>query len=78
MNLLERGAASFVEHCLEGISVSEEESRRNATALIPYLTELAKQHGYSTISHLCKDAAGDSGTIRRQIGERGWEQGGGS
>jgi aspartate ammonia-lyase len=70
MSLLTNAVTVFTEKCVDGLKVNIETNQRNAGTIIPLLTRLAKQHGYSTISDLCKEASGDPERIRKVLAER--------
>jgi aspartate ammonia-lyase len=70
MEFLTNAATTFRGKCVEGLDVDTERNRRNANTLIPLLTRLMKEHGYSTISDICKTAAGDPARIRQILAEK--------
>ena len=70
MDLLASGVSSFRQHCVAGLDIDVARNRSNADTIIPLLTELMKRHGYSRISGLCKQAAGDPQKIRALLREQ--------
>lgn len=72
MALLESAVAPFTERCLTGLSVPAAINDQKAGSIIALLAELMKQHGYSTISNICKKAKGDFDQIRFLFKEEGY------
>jgi aspartate ammonia-lyase len=70
MELLANAAATFRRKCVEALDVDLERNRRNVSTIIPLLTRLMKEHGYSTISGICKEGAGDPYQIRHILAEK--------
>ncbi len=70
MELLESALTSFAEQCVRGLGVHRERNARNADTLIPWLTRLALQHGYSTVTAICKEARGDDRLLRELLAAR--------
>ena len=72
MGLLANAAQTLAERCLEGVTVVPERNRRNTASIIPLLTDLAKERGYSAVSRVCREAGGDPRKIRDLLKKEGW------
>ncbi len=72
MGLLANAAHTLAERCLEGLTVVPERNRRNTATIIPLLTGLAKERGYSAVSRVCREAGGDPRKIRELLKKEGW------
>ncbi len=70
MELLASGLSTLASKCVRGLSVDAEKNTRNANTIIPLLTSLAKRHGYSKITAVCKEAGGDFDRIESLLVER--------
>jgi len=70
MELAESAAAALSTRCFSGLVVHRDRNDRNVGTIIPLLTELMKQHGYSAVSDVCKQAGGDSVRLRSLLSER--------
>ena len=70
--LVANAAQTLAERCLEGITVVPERNRRNTASIIPLLTDLAKERGYSAVSRVCREAGGDPRKIRELLKKEGW------
>ena len=69
MELLEAAAHCLRERCIVGLEVDPVRSAAHAQTIIPELTELMKRHGYSRVSAVCKEAAGDLARLRELLRE---------
>lgn len=67
MTLVESALLSLSTKCLAGLTAPVARNTMHAHALIATLTELAKTHGYSTISQFCQQAHGDAATLRKLL-----------
>ena len=72
MRLLANAARTLAERCLEGLTVVPERNRRHADSIIPLLTDLAKERGYSAVGRVCREAGGDVQKIRELLKKEGW------
>ena len=72
MRLLANAARTLAERCLEELTVAPDRNRRNIGTIIPLLTDLAKERGYSAVSRVCREAGGDVPRIRELLKEKGW------
>lgn len=70
MELLESAAGVFEAKCVRGLTVNAERSARHADTLIPMLVRLARRHGYSTVTAICKEAGPDAGYLRELLAAR--------
>lgn len=59
MRRLRQGVMSFDERCVQGFTVNAQQNRENAATIIPLLTRLMHDHGYSKMSKICSEAEGD-------------------
>lgn len=59
MELLADAATTLAEKCLAGLKVNVAHNARNADTLVPFLVRLSRQHGYSRVNAVCKEAQGD-------------------
>lgn len=66
MTLAESALLSLSTKCLAGLTAPVEPNLSHAHSTIALLTELAKTHGYSTISKLCQQA-GDVTALRKLL-----------
>lgn len=73
MDLLGTALRGLSKKCLAGMTAPEWPNSERANSLIVKLTELAKIHGYSRISDLCKKADGDFGRIRELLRQEGFD-----
>ena len=71
MALLESAASALAGKCIDGLVVPGPVNDRHAAGLIPLLTALMLEHGYSTISDMCKSAGGDPAKIRAKLTAEG-------
>ena len=71
MELLETAMIVFAERCIAGLQVDVARSEAHAKSIIPLLTRLAREHGYSTVSAVCHEAAGDVDVLRGLLRSRG-------
>lgn len=69
MQLLGTAATTLAERCLEGLEPNVERNRRNATSLIPLVTDLKRSHGYRRIDELVRDSGGDVSKLRALLDE---------
>ncbi len=69
MELLSSAAGALGAKCIRGLRVDAERNQRNAQSLIARVTELAKQHGYSRVNAVCKQARGDLTKLRELLSE---------
>ena len=67
MELLEVASQTLAEKCVSGLNADAQRNDANVHTIIPRLTELAKRHGYSRVSDLCKKAAGDVDKLRKLL-----------
>ena len=67
MELLENGIITFADKCVRGVTVNVEVNARHADTLIPLLTQLVHEHGYSKITAICKQAQGQPDQIRKML-----------
>jgi aspartate ammonia-lyase len=67
MDLLAAGVGAFDEKCVRGFEAMPEVNARNANSIVPLLTRLMHEHGYSKVSELCKSAAGDPARLRKLL-----------
>ena len=58
---------TLAESCIAGIRVDAERSRTHAEATIPFLTRLAREHGYARISKLCSESGGDLQQVKQRL-----------
>lgn len=72
MRLMANAAQTLAERCLEELTVAPERNRANADSIIPLLTELARERGYSAVSRVCREAGGDLQKIRELLKNEGW------
>ena len=49
--------------------MDEERNREHAGTIIPLLTRLMQEHGYSRVSEVCKQAGGDLEELRKLLAE---------
>jgi aspartate ammonia-lyase len=70
MALLESAARVLGKRCVDGMVCVPRVNDGHVKAMMPVLTELAKKHGYSKVSAVCKEAGGDLGKLRGLIEER--------
>lgn len=73
LELLESALTAFTDRCVLGLRINAELNARHADTIIPLLTRLGRQHGYSTVTAVYKEAQGDMdrlrGLLRAQFGE---------
>lgn len=62
----------FDEKCMRGFTIDQKVNERNADSIIPLLTRLMHQHGYSKISEICKQAGNDIPTLRALLNRQGF------
>jgi aspartate ammonia-lyase len=72
IELLSRAANVLEKRCIEGLSVIPERNVKNVNTIIPQLTRLMHEHGYSTISDICRSARGDMLRLRALLKSRGF------
>ena len=74
MQLLGTAAETLAGRCLEGLEPDVERNRRNATSLIPLVTDLKRTHGYRSIDALVRQSGGDVAQLRALLDEHhpGW------
>ncbi len=70
MELLESAALVFEQKCVRGLTVNVDRNALHADTLIPLLVRLARRHGYSTVTAICKEAGGDAGYLRELLAAR--------
>lgn len=70
MELLETGMMVFAERCVRGLKSNAEINEWHSRTLIPMLTSLARQYGYSAITDIYKEAAGDGDRLKELLAER--------
>ena len=71
VDLLSAGVNVFEEKCVRGFEVVPEVNQRSADTIVPLLTRLMHEHGYSTVSALCKKAGGDVTRLRELLKKEG-------
>ncbi len=71
MTLLESAARVLGKRCVDGMVCVPGVNDAHVKAMMPVLTELAKKHGYSKVSAVCREAGGDMGRLRALIAEKG-------
>jgi aspartate ammonia-lyase len=69
MQLLGTAATTLATRCLEGLEPDVERNRRNATSLIPLVTDLKRSHGYRSIDELVRQSGGDVSKLRGLLDE---------
>ncbi len=67
MELLENGIHTFADKCVRGVTVNFAVNSQHADTLIPLLTRLVREHGYSRVTAICKQARGQPDQIRKLI-----------
>lgn len=67
MELLINGISTFDEKCIQGFKVNKEINERNANTIIPLLTRLMHDYGYTKINEICKKALGDNEKLRELL-----------
>ena len=67
MELLENGIHTFAGKCVRGVTVNVAVNARHAETLIPLLTRLVREQGYSKVTAICKQAHGQPDQIRELI-----------
>lgn len=74
MQLLGTAATTLAERCLDGLEPDVERNRKNATSLIPLVTDLKRSHGYRSIDELVRQSGGDVSQLRGLLDEHypGW------
>jgi aspartate ammonia-lyase len=72
IELLTRAAVLLENRCIEGLSVIPERNLKNIDTIIPQLTHLMHEHGYSTITDICRAAGGDTVRLRALLKSRGF------
>lgn len=70
MELLESALATFADRCLSGLQINAARNAQHAETIIPLLTRLGRQHGYSRLTEVYKEAAGDMERLRLLLAER--------
>ena len=70
MELLETGMTVFAERCVRDLQANAEINEWHSRTLIPMLTGLARQYGYSTITAIYKEADGDGDRLKELLAER--------
>lgn len=70
MELLEAALTSFAERCVAGLQINAELNAQHAETLIPLLTRLGRQHGYSRVTAIYKEAGGQAERVRALLTER--------
>lgn len=71
MALLANGVTAFRVSCLKGVRPDAGMNRRHVQSLIPLLTRLTHEHGYSTVSRWCREAGGEAIKIRERLKAEG-------
>jgi aspartate ammonia-lyase len=69
LELLESGLRAFVEKCVAGLRPNPAVNGPHARTLIPRLARLARLHGYSRITALCKLAPNDPAALKALLDE---------
>jgi aspartate ammonia-lyase len=69
MELLEAGITALTGRCVQGLEPVVETNDARVQTITPRLTRLARQHGYSRITAICKLAAGDFGRLEALLDE---------
>lgn len=72
IDLLATAVKAFAEKCVAGFQVSGDRNDANVETMIPLVTRLMHKHGYSAISAICKEAAGDVKRLGQLLRERGF------
>jgi aspartate ammonia-lyase len=67
MDLLQCASDSLSERCVKGLQVLEERNLQNVGTIIPEITRLSKQFGYSRVSKICSEANGDFNLLRQLL-----------
>ena len=67
IELFAAAVTTFEEKCVRNFTVRKETNTENAEAIMPLLTRLMHEHGYSTISKICKESAGDVALLRKLL-----------
>jgi len=70
MELMQNCCATLATKCIKGLSVNLSRNNDNAGTIIPLLTELMKQHGYSKVSKICAVAQGNLTRLRKLLREK--------
>jgi aspartate ammonia-lyase len=69
MELIETGATVFAERCVRGLKANAEINEWHSRTLIPMLATLARQYGYSAVTHAYKEADGDGERMKVLLAE---------
>lgn len=70
MELLESALDVLEKRCVAGMEIDADRNRENTKTIIPRLTELIKDHGYSNVSNVCSEAGQDIQKLKKMIEER--------
>jgi aspartate ammonia-lyase len=71
MDLLAAACNALTGRCIATLEIVSGKNRAHVETIIPLLTRLMQQHGYSTISAICKQAGGDPAQIRELLKKKG-------
>lgn len=70
MELLTTAIRVFDQKCVRGLRINAVRNTKNAKTIIPILTDLVKQHGYTHINDICKQGKGDPKLIKQLLREK--------
>ena len=70
MELLQNCCATLATGCIKGLNANLTRNNDNVGTIIPLLTELMKQHGYSKVSKICGMAQGNLARLRKLLREK--------
>ena len=65
MSCLENGVAVFTRDCVEGMKVNISRNQLNTESIIPLMTRIKMERGYSYATRIYKETAGDIETIKK-------------
>ncbi len=70
MTLLQSAAQVLADKCIAGMTVNIQVNDAHTQALMPLLTQLCKEHSYSKVSAVCREAGADHQKLRRLLKDR--------